>query len=196
MKPISNDSINKTKQQHLEIRKSLSKRPFLTSKYFLLSVFDGFVELKNQIYKRLFALSFVILVFSVLFAFYKNNGSQNSVVILLEQNFIWFGYWTILGIASSIGLGTGLHTFLLFLGPHIVKVVITAYTCHSLDFLVFGEGQFICKSNLPVNFNLWDLFKKTFPASFFWGFGTSIGFLFNQRRATSIFCSKSSCTCW
>lgn len=28
-------------------------------------------------------------------------------------------YWLILGIASSIGLGTGLHTFVLYLGPHI-----------------------------------------------------------------------------
>jgi len=29
-------------------------------------------------------------------------------------------YWLILGIASSIGLGTGLHTFILYLGPHIM----------------------------------------------------------------------------
>ena len=28
-------------------------------------------------------------------------------------------YWIGLGIASSIGLGTGLHTFVLYLGPHI-----------------------------------------------------------------------------
>jgi hypothetical protein len=28
-------------------------------------------------------------------------------------------YWIGLGIASSIGFGTGLHTFILYLGPHI-----------------------------------------------------------------------------
>lgn len=32
------------------------------------------------------------------------------------------GYWVVLGVLSSIGLGSGLHTFVLFLGPHIVRV--------------------------------------------------------------------------
>jgi hypothetical protein len=28
-------------------------------------------------------------------------------------------YWIVLGVASSIGFGTGLHTFVLYLGPYI-----------------------------------------------------------------------------
>jgi hypothetical protein len=32
------------------------------------------------------------------------------------------GYWVVLGVLSSIGLGSGLHTFVLFLGPHVVRV--------------------------------------------------------------------------
>ena len=39
-----------------------------------------------------------------------------------------------LGILSSVGLGTGLHTFLLYLGPHIASVTMAAYACGSLDF--------------------------------------------------------------
>ena len=35
-------------------------------------------------------------------------------------------YWLILGVLSSIGLGSGLHTFVLFLGPHIVRVASAA----------------------------------------------------------------------
>ena len=31
-------------------------------------------------------------------------------------------YWVTLGVLSSVGLGSGLHTFVLFLGPHIVRV--------------------------------------------------------------------------
>lgn len=31
-------------------------------------------------------------------------------------------YWVVLGVLSSIGLGSGLHTFVLFLGPHIVRI--------------------------------------------------------------------------
>lgn len=38
------------------------------------------------------------------------------------------------GILSSVGLGTGLHTFLLYLGPHIAQVTLAAYECESLNF--------------------------------------------------------------
>ena len=38
-------------------------------------------------------------------------------------------YWILLGVASSIGLGTGLHTFVLYLGPHIAKVVVASIDC-------------------------------------------------------------------
>jgi len=36
----------------------------------------------------------------------------------------YIGFWIILGIASSIGFGSGLHTFVLFLGPWIAKYTI------------------------------------------------------------------------
>jgi len=39
------------------------------------------------------------------------------------ENIAYFmAYWIILGVISSIGLGTGLHTFVLYLGPWIAKV--------------------------------------------------------------------------
>ena len=31
-------------------------------------------------------------------------------------------WWVGLGVLSSVGLGTGLHTFILYLGPHIAAV--------------------------------------------------------------------------
>ena len=33
-------------------------------------------------------------------------------------------YWIGLGVASSIGLGFGLHTFVLYTGPFIAKVAL------------------------------------------------------------------------
>jgi vacuole membrane protein 1 len=46
------------------------------------------------------------------------------------EHFLYFAlYWVILGVASSIGLGTGLHTFVLYLGPHIAKVAIASTHC-------------------------------------------------------------------
>lgn len=38
-----------------------------------------------------------------------------------------------LGVASSIGLGSGLHTFVLYLGPHIALFTIKAMQCGRID---------------------------------------------------------------
>ena len=52
----------------------------------------------------------------------------------VERKMIWCCYWIGLGVLSSIGLGTGLHTFLLYLGPHIASVTLAAFTCNSVNF--------------------------------------------------------------
>ena len=41
-----------------------------------------------------------------------------------EGYLAWCAWWVGLGILSSVGLGTGLHTFLLYLGPHIAAVTV------------------------------------------------------------------------
>ena len=49
-------------------------------------------------------------------------GQQSKEVQRAE---VWFWYciwWVGLGILSSIGLGTGMHSGLLFLFPHMLKV--------------------------------------------------------------------------
>ena len=43
--------------------------------------------------------------------------------------FFFAVWWLGLGVASSIGLGTGLHTFVLYLGPHIANVALAANEC-------------------------------------------------------------------
>ena len=52
----------------------------------------------------------------------------------VKTNSLFIIYWVGLGVLSSVGLGTGLHTFLLYLGPHIASVTLAAYECSSLDF--------------------------------------------------------------
>lgn len=47
---------------------------------------------------------------------------------------LWWGWWIVLGILSSVGFGSGLHTFLLYLGPHIAQVTLAAYECGGLNF--------------------------------------------------------------
>ncbi len=40
----------------------------------------------------------------------------------VEKYLLWCLWWVGLGVLSSVGLGTGLHTFILYLGPHIAAV--------------------------------------------------------------------------
>lgn len=61
-------------------------------------------------------------------------GSHQQIIKLVKSKGIFIIYWTGLGVLSSVGLGTGLHTFLLYLGPHIASVTLAAYECNSLDF--------------------------------------------------------------
>jgi hypothetical protein len=51
-------------------------------------------------------------------------------------------YWIVLGVASSIGLGTGLHTFVLYLGPHIAKVAIIASSCGHVPQMIPSRWEF------------------------------------------------------
>ncbi|XP_071124202.1 vacuole membrane protein 1-like [Mytilus edulis] len=55
-------------------------------------------------------------------------------VAKIEKYVLWCAYWLGLGVLSSVGLGTGLHTFLLYLGPHIAAVTLAAYECKSTNF--------------------------------------------------------------
>lgn len=60
-----------------------------------------------------------------------------SIVILILVPFIrqitWFiSFWLLTGVASSIGLGTGLHTFVLYLLPHVAAVMTASLKCNGI----------------------------------------------------------------
>lgn len=71
---------------------------------------------------------------AALSTFYHIPGNHQTLITSIRAN-LWFAvYWVGLGVLSSVGLGTGLHTFLLYLGPHIASVTLAAYECNSLNF--------------------------------------------------------------
>ena len=91
-------------------------------------------------------------------------------------------WWIILGILSSVGFGTGLHSGMMFLFPHILQVVSAAESCHTTTGLI-AWYQHPCKldcstttgpfdDSTVIFFNLWC--KVTVPCML-WGFGTAIG---------------------
>lgn len=83
-------------------------------------------------HKLLIGLFFGLIA---LLCIFNNVPGRHQVLFGAVRANLWFViYWLGLGVLSSVGLGTGLHTFLLYLGPHIASVTIAAYECNSLDF--------------------------------------------------------------
>lgn len=91
-------------------------------------------------------------------------------------------WWVGLGVLSSIGLGTGMHSGLLFLFPHILKVCRSAEACGATGFdtkgnMWFAMGAdelFSCEgaSKSASWLNVW---LAVLPAAVLWGGGTAAG---------------------
>lgn len=110
---------------------------------------------------------------------------------------MWFSYsswWLILGILSSIGLGSGLHSGVLFLFPHIFKVCLAVESCGHTAFdvrddvwlrgntlhceplsLPLGGHTAAWGSPTPREVTALDLFCKVVYTGMIWGVGTAIG---------------------
>ena len=89
-------------------------------------------------------------------------------------------YWLGLGVASSVGLGTGLHTFVLYLGPHIAKIVLAANECQSMPEYVPSRWKFdhfapCSASSAEETITFFQLYKEVILEAFLWGAGTAIG---------------------
>ena len=75
-----------------------------------------------------------------------HSATLHETTLNVEFLVWWFG----LGVLSSIGLGTGLHSGVLFLFPHILKVCRSAEAC--------GHAGFDARGNSWFNMNGDDLF--------------------------------------
>ena len=112
------------------------------------------------------------------------DGPHGDLVRQAEFAIEFFVWWVGLGILSSIGLGSGLQSGVLFLFPHIIKTCLTAQTCKTLDFVSSSNIWFRSPPNLfkcpeltyestPVTF--FGLWTKLFLACFLQAAGTAIG---------------------
>ncbi|KAG4093298.1 hypothetical protein H8356DRAFT_949181 [Neocallimastix lanati (nom. inval.)] len=167
---------NKKKLYRTERSKlNIYQHPFLISKYFCLYLLETFREIGRFILSHLIAISLIIFLVIGGIYFVETNV-DHEILHLIRSMFIWYGYWIMLGILSSIGLGTGLHTFVIFLGPHIAEVTTAAYTCGNLNFKVYGEGSFICSGEpLSHPISILSIYSKIKMPVFLWGLGTAIG---------------------
>ncbi|CAN8306199.1 unnamed protein product [Cochlearia groenlandica] len=177
-------------QQDLE-KLTLTSQPFKTLRLFVVAVFlyvrksisyllanGGWLLLLSSLFVALSALLVTI------------DGPHVKHLEELSE-YIRFGLWWIfLGVASSIGLGSGLHTFVLYLGPHIALFTIKAMTCGRIDLKSAIYDTIQLKRNplwldKPCNEFGPPIFSSGVPLSsilpqvqieaILWGLGTALG---------------------
>lgn len=136
----------------------------------LIPVQNSILELSHLTYKNINSISKTISAGVLVFALLSSIGYYKIA--------LWCLRWIILGILSSIGLGFGMHTFVLFLGPHIAAVTLAAHGCNSLDFPEPPyPNEIICPDLYTSNEEITYLriLRKVALESFMWGLGTAIG---------------------
>lgn len=129
---------------------------------------------------RLHLLPLVLVIFLVS-TVVLSSGPHQSVLSWAGIVGLWGLWWVGLGVASSIGLGTGLHTFVLYLGPHIAKVTLVAYECNSVpaflpsryNYQSFASCPALPPSSPPIS--LLTILQSVQLEAILWGLGTAIG---------------------
>ncbi|XP_050353530.1 vacuole membrane protein 1 [Nymphalis io] len=156
----------------------LWRKPFITIEYF----FRELLILCNTGLRRL--LAYKLLALAIVFSIsgtavsYYVSGPHQPYVQEAILTLAWWGWWVILGVCSSVGLGTGLHTFLLYLGPHIARVTLAAYECGGLNFPSPPyPNDIICPEEIDPKYvvSIWNIMAKVRIESMMWGMGTALG---------------------
>ncbi|KAH8261620.1 hypothetical protein KR044_012344, partial [Drosophila immigrans] len=149
------------------------RRPWMTLKYSTLEARLLLLKLVVGLLDRRLLLGVLVLII-----FCSLPGPHEAYVRICRQNLGFAVYWLGLGVLSSVGFGSGLHTFLLYLGPHLAAVTLAAYECHTLDFPTPPyPDQKICP-NEPYERHVpsvWQILTKVRTESLLWGVGTALG---------------------
>lgn len=173
-------SVNEKKRRDREERQNivLWRQPLITLQYFSLETLVILKEWTSKLWHRQSVVVSFLLLLAVLIATYYVEGAHQQYVQRIEKQFLLYAYWIGLGILSSVGLGTGLHTFLLYLGPHIASVTLAAYECNSVNFPEPPyPDQIICPDEEGTEgaISLWSIISKVRIEACMWGIGTAIG---------------------
>ncbi|XP_023177684.2 vacuole membrane protein 1 isoform X2 [Drosophila hydei] len=172
------DKQQKEKERLERSQLVLWRRPLQTSKYCALELIELLRSWSSSLLRQRGLLAVLIVLGLVFSVIYKIEGPHQQIIELVHRNTWFFVYWLGLGVLSSVGLGTGLHTFLLYLGPHIASVTLAGYECNSLEFpqppypddIICPEEPYL--KNMP---NIWSIMSKVRLEAFLWGAGTALG---------------------
>ncbi|GAW82709.1 hypothetical protein, conserved [Plasmodium gonderi] len=190
------DSYEAKKKELYLKRKDLNLyyHPIKTTKLFILELRNiiNNTYKKNKKYNKVILLCITLIL--LLFKIRHKYEYLNNFLMYIECT-IW---WLSLGVLSSIGLGCGMHSGVLFLFPHIYFICSTSEYCNSLNFdsrvnmwgsLLTSGNYFECITKNDNNVTLSRLFIKVYPFCLVWGIGTALGEL--PPYLTSYYASKS-----
>ncbi|XP_022930479.1 vacuole membrane protein KMS1-like [Cucurbita moschata] len=170
---------------------TLVNQPFKTLKFFTLGVLQyGKHSIAYILAKGGWLLLLNLIIGAAGILVLTIEGPHEKHVEEIVKYFDYGLWWVILGVASSIGLGSGLHTFVLYLGPHIGFFTIKAVQCGRVDLksavydtiqlkrgpswlekdcLEFGPPVFT--SQVPLS----SILPMVQIEAILWGIGTSLG---------------------
>ncbi|KIY95916.1 hypothetical protein MNEG_12045 [Monoraphidium neglectum] len=184
-------------QQPREPPITLARAPLRTLYYFAWSVASGLRDAAHFVATHPLTL-FMALPLLAYYVTAKALGYAPAHTALMEELFLYATWWIGLGILSSIGLGTGMHSGLLFLFPHMLKLsqqqqqqqqqrqgheaCLSAETCGHVNFDTRGDvwyssEPFHCGGQAadPGGVSFWQIYSKVWPTAVLWGAGTAIG---------------------
>lgn len=203
--------LREKQQQELD-NLTLTNQPCRTLKFFVFAVNDYLKQSVGYLLAKggwVLVLSTLLVTAGALLATIEGSHEKHFQEFLRYLQFVL--WWTALGVASSIGLGSGLHTFVLYLGPHIALFTIKAMQCGRVDLKSapydtiqlkrgpswldkdcseFGPPLFksVHGSRVPLS----SILPQVQLEAILWGFGTALGELppYFISRAASISGSK------
>ncbi|CAM8932881.1 unnamed protein product [Rhodiola kirilowii] len=113
---------------------TLTTQPLKTLKFFVLALIEYMKKSASYLLaKGIWLLLLTALVVTVVIVLMTIDGPHEQHIQEVRHYFWFVLWWVALGVASSIGLGSGLHTFVLYLGPHIALFTIKAMQCGRVD---------------------------------------------------------------
>ncbi|KAI3384159.1 hypothetical protein SNEBB_008193 [Seison nebaliae] len=189
IEPENHDEHNNWLEKEVD-QISIWKHPVTTLILSIRYICNYFIYLTKKLFNsRLLYLLIIFISFVTYIELSPTNQYVHYWYHYIKNPSIWYSKWIILGFLSSFGFGCGVHTFLLYLGPFVMSVVLAAQECSSIDFPsppyphqvicpCEKNGTDHCVDNPSIQLShvpLMDIFFKIALESFLWGFGTAIG---------------------
>ncbi|XP_069183287.1 vacuole membrane protein 1 isoform X5 [Procambarus clarkii] len=156
----------------------LWRQPIKTLHYFFRECGILSVEYMIKLWNNKKIVLLIAMLIGGYYAAYKTPGPHQPLLQRIAKEFWWCSWWIWLGILSSVGLGTGLHTFLLYLGPHIASVTLAAYSCNSVEFPCPPyPDDILCPEEEVTGkeMSILTIMAKVRLEAFMWGAGTALG---------------------